>query len=167
MIGISGLHSNMLDALSGGSSQNNSTPSKRVSAHASTPSSAVSKSRQDSFTMLLSEVRLSMAQSLLNEEFSVSPLESLNTSLCDLQAIREAGVFQSRPDLFQSVFSSDSLGQVLESLNPAKDLLNIMEHTSLAQRNPELIQSIRHSLEPLYTDAIPYNSPGSLLDLRA
>jgi len=108
-----------------------------------------------------------MAQSLLNQEFSVSPLESLNTSLCDLQAIREAGVFQWSPDLSQSVFSSDSLGQVLESLNPAKDLLNIMEHTSLAQRTPELIQSIRHSLEPRYTDAISYNSPGSLLDLRA
>jgi hypothetical protein len=167
MIGISGLHSNVLDALPGGSSQNNSTPSKHVSARASTSSSAMSKSRQEAFTMLLSEVRLSMAQSLLNEEFSASSLESLNASLCDLQSIREAGVFQSSPDLSQSVFSSDSLGQILESLNPAKDLLNIMEHTSLAQRNPELIQSIRHSLEPRYTDAMSYNSPGSLLDLRA
>jgi hypothetical protein len=167
MIGISGLHSNMLDALSGGPSQNNSKPSKTVSAHASTSSTAMSKSQQESFTMLLSEVRLSMAQSLLDEEFSVSPLESLNASLYDLQAIRGARVFQSRPDLSQSVFSSDSVGRVLESLNPAKDLLNIMEHTSLAQRNPELIQSIIHSQEPRYTDSISYNSPGSLLDLRA
>jgi hypothetical protein len=164
MSGVSGPSLNMLGNLSGGLSQSSSTISKSVSTRAAT---AASKNQQDSLTILLSEVRLSMAQSLFDQDFSFSPLESLTASLNDMQAMNEAGMFQTGSDLSQSIFSSDSLSQAIESLNPAKDLLNIMEQTILAQRNPELIQSIQQSLEPNYTDAMSSDSPGSLLDLRA
>jgi len=164
MSGVSGLPSIMLRNLSGGLSQSSSTTSKSVSTRAST---AASKNQQNSLTILLSEVRLSMAQSLFGEGSSFSPLESLTASLHDMQAMNKAGMFQTGSDLSQSVFSSGSLSQALESLNPAKDLLNILEQTTLAQRNPELIQSIQQSLEPNYTDVMSSDSHDSLLDLLA
>lgn len=161
MVGVSGLNTNMLGNVSGGISKSSSIASKSVSTRESTASAAASKNQQDSLTILLSEVRLSMAQSLLDEDFSFSPLESLTTSLYDLQAANEARVSQANPG---SILSSNSLDQALESLNPAKDLLNAMEQTNLAQRNPELLQSILQSLEPDYANTVP-NSPGSLFDL--
>lgn len=164
MSGVSGLPSVMLRNLPGGLSQSSSANSKSVSTRAST---AASKNQQDSLTILLSEVRFSMVQSLFGEGSSFSPLESLTASLNDMQAKNEAGMFQTGSDLSQCVFSSGSLSQALESLNPAKDLLNIMEQTTLAQRNPELIQSIQKSLEPNYTDVMSSDSHDSLLDLIA
>ncbi len=117
--------------------------------------------------MMLSEIRLSMLQSLFDEEFSFSPLESLTASLYDSQAITEASVFQANPGMSQSDFSSDSLGQVLDSLSPALDLMNTMEGMNLSPNNPDQVRALVQTLESNHADEFAPGSPGSILDLLA
>jgi len=116
---------------------------------------------------MLSEIRLSMVQSLFDEDFSFSPLESLTASLYDSQAITEASVFQANPGMSQSVLSSDSLGQALDSLSPALDLMKTMEGMNLSPNNPDQVQALIQTLESNHAEQFATGSPGSILDLLA
>jgi hypothetical protein len=114
--------------------------------------------------MMFSEIRLSMVQSLFDEDFSFSPLESLTTSLYDTQAITEASMFQANPGMSQSVLSSDSLGQALDSLSPALELMKTMEGMNLSTNNPDQVRALIQTLESNHADEF---SSGSMLDLLA
>ena len=145
MTGVTGLNMRSVGNLSGSRSQVYSTTSVTASPAASTERAAAQKSRKDSLTMMISEIRLSMVQSLFDGSFSCSPLTSLTESLDNVQAVNASWVFQDDSD---TVLGSDALGKALESVNPAKKLMGAMEQTELAQRNPELVQTILQSLEP-------------------
>jgi hypothetical protein len=164
MTGVSGLNVNIPGNLLGGLSKNNSTTSKNSSSIVSSQPAAAQQSQKDSLTMMLSEIRLSMVQSLFDDDFSFAPLESLTTSLYDTQAITEASVFQANPGLSQSVLGSDSLGQALDSLSPALELMKTMEGMNLSTNNPDQVRALIQTLESNHTDEF---SSGSMLDLLA
>jgi hypothetical protein len=167
MTGVSGLNANTPGNLLNGLSKNNSTTSKNSSSIVSSQPTAAQQSQKDSLTMMLSEIRLSMVQSLFDDDFSFSPLESLTTSLYDTQAITEASVFQANPGMSQSVLSSDSLGQALDSLSPALELMKTMEGMNLSPNNPDQVQALIQTLESNHAEEFAPDAPGSILDLLA
>ena len=167
MTGISGLNANISGNLLNGLSKNNSTTATNSSPKVSAQLEVVNQSQKDSLTLMLSEIRLSMTQSLLDEDFSFSPLESLAPSFFDLTANNDASVFQTNSGLSQSALSSDSLGQVLDSLSPALDLMKTMEAMNLSPNNPEQIRSLIQTLESNHAAEFSSDSPGSILDLLA
>jgi hypothetical protein len=167
MTGVSGLNANIPGNLSSGLSKKNSTTSNNASSIVSAQPTAAQQRQKDSLTMMLSEIRLSMVQSLFDEDFSFSPLESLTTSLYDSQAITEASMFQANPGMSQSILSSDSLGQALDSLSPALELMKTMEGMNLSPNNPDQVQALIQTLESNHAEEFAPDSPGSILDLLA
>jgi hypothetical protein len=167
MTGISGLNANIPGNPLNSPSKNNSTTSKNSSSVVSAQATAAIQDQKDSLTLMLSEIRLSMAQSLLDGDFSFSPLESFAPSFFDLTATNEASVFQTSSGLSQSVLSSDSLGQVLDSLSPALDLMKTMEAMNLSPSNPDQVRSLILTLESNHSAEFSSGSPGSILDLLA